>query len=124
MRLVSEIEYKSIQPFIPSGKDYALARRFFTELGFVEQWENNGIAGFACGDCRFLLQRYDDEEFASNLMMKIVVPNLDAWWILIQAKSIETNFPGVRVRPPTNLPWGREVNFIDPAGVCWHVMEQ
>lgn len=101
---MSDIEYKSIQPFIPSGKDHALARRFFTELGFVEQWVNNGIAGFAFGDCRFLLQRYTNEAFASNLMMKLVVPNLDAWWILIHAKSIEPNCPGVRVRPPTNFP--------------------
>ena len=24
---------------------------------------------------------------------------------------------------PTDFPWGREVNIIDPAGVCWHVRQ-
>ncbi len=119
---MKEIVYQSIQPFIPSGQDYALARAFFAELGFDELWENDGMAGFQCGDCQFLLQRYDNDQFAQNLMIKLVVPDLDTWWACIQAKSLEEKFPGVRFNPPTSFPWGREVNFIDPAGVCWHVM--
>ncbi len=121
---MSELVYNSIQPFIPSGKDYNLARRFFLELGFVEQWESDGMAGFQAGECRFFLQRYDNEAFAQNLMMKLVVPDLDSWWAVIQAKSLEVKFPGVRLKPPTVFPWGREVNIIDPAGVCWHIMGQ
>lgn len=121
---MSDLPYISIQPFIPSGQNYDLARRFFTEIGFVEQWENDGMAGFASGDCRFLLQRYDNQEFSNNLMMKLVVPDLDTWWASIQTKSLECNFPGVKLKPPTSFPWGREVNFIDLAGVCWHVMEK
>lgn len=123
MKPVSDIEYKSIQPFIPSGKDYALARRFFSELGFTERWENNGIAEFQAGDCRFLLQQFDNAAFASNLMIKLVVPNLDVWWDSIRPKSLESAYPGVMLKPPTQFPWGREVNFIDPAGVCWHVTD-
>jgi hypothetical protein len=30
-------------------------------------------------------------------------------------------FSGFRLKPPTDFPWGREVHFIDLAGVCWHV---
>lgn len=119
---MSDIQYTSIEPFIPSGKDYDLARRFFSELGFVEQWENNGIAGFAAGNCRFMLQRYDNQEFANNLMMKLSVPDLDQWWGKVEALQLAARYVGVSFKPPTNFPWGREVNFIDPAGVCWHVM--
>ncbi len=118
------MNYKSIVPFIPSGKDYALARRFFAAIGFVEEWESNGMAGFASGDCRFMLQKYDNEAFAQNLMMKLVVPNLDQWWSAIQSKSLESEFPGVKMKSPRDFPWGREVNIIDPAGVCWHVMDK
>ncbi len=57
-------------------------------------------------------------------MMKLVVPDLDSWWAVIQAKSLDVKFPGVRLKPPTVFPWGREVNIIDPAGVCWHIMGQ
>lgn len=123
VRSMSELRYTSVQPFVPSGKDYDLARRFFAEIGFVELWENDGLAGFASGECRFLLQRYDNQDFANNLMMKITVPNLDSWWAEVAELKLEERFPGVRFKPPTSYPWGREVNFIDPAGVCWHVME-
>jgi hypothetical protein len=30
----------------------------------------------------------------------------------------------LRITPPTDFAWGREVNFIDLAGVCWHVGQQ
>jgi hypothetical protein len=121
---MSKIEYLSIQPFVPSGRDYAASRRFFAELGFEEQWESNGLAGFKSGDCSFILQEYDNDDFASNLMMKLVVPNLGSWWSTIQLKMLDTHFEGVRLQPPTQFPWGREVNIIDPAGVCWHVLER
>ncbi len=117
------IEYSSIQPFIPSGKDYDLARRFFAEIGFVELWESDGMAGFQCGDCRFFLQRYDNEAFAQNLMIKLVVPNLDSWWAVIQPSRWKPSFPR-QTKATDCISWGREVNIIDPAGVCWHVMGQ
>jgi hypothetical protein len=30
---------------------------------------------------------------------------------------------GVKFRPPTEFPWGREIHIIDLAGVCWHVRQ-
>lgn len=38
-------------------------------------------------------------------------------------KAILTRFAGARLKEPTDFPWGREVNIIDPAGVCWHVRQ-
>jgi hypothetical protein len=31
-----------LKPFVPSGKDFATARRFFVDLGFSVSWEHGG----------------------------------------------------------------------------------
>ncbi len=108
-------------PFIPGGKDFQRSREFFAALGFREEWSNGGYVGMAWGDARFILQDFDNIEFASNLMAKIEVPNLDAWWADVEPKQLEQRFEGVKIKPPTTFPWGREVNIIDLAGVCWHI---
>ena len=114
---------RSLQPFVPSGSRYDESRQFFKELGFEEVWESGGYAGFRNGNAEFILQRFDDAAFASNFMVKIVVDDLDAWWKAVAAKQLEQRYPAARFKPPADYPWGREVNFIDLAGVCWHVAE-
>jgi len=111
----------SMLPFIPSGKDYDSSRTFFAGLGFEEVWENDGYAGFRNGGAEFILQRFDDAHFASNLMVRLNVEDLEDWWEAVSQKGLEQTFSGVRVKPPTDYPWGREVHLIDLAGVCWHI---
>ena len=111
----------SLLPFVPSGKDYDASRELFKDLGFEELWENDGYAGFRNGAAQFILQRFDDQAFAENLMMRLNVADLDAWWQTISGKRIGKTYPQFRIKPPTDFPWGREVHFIDLAGVCWHV---
>ena len=118
---MSELQALSLLPFVPSGKDYDASRRLFTELGFEETWENDGYAGFRNGDAQFILQRFDHKTFAENLMIRLNVKNLDAWWQTVSQKQLGKTYPGFRINPPSDFPWGREVNFIDLAGVCWHV---
>ncbi len=67
------------------------------------------------------LQDFADEAFASNLMVQIVVPDLDRWWDAVSRKRLDEIYTGFRIKPPTDFPWGREIHFIDLAGVCWHV---
>jgi catechol 2,3-dioxygenase-like lactoylglutathione lyase family enzyme len=121
---MKELEARALLPFVPSGKDYEASRRLFQELGFQEVWENQGYAGFRNGNAEFILQNFADEAFASNLMILVVVPDLAAWWEAVSRKRLEQTYPGFRMKPPTDFPWGREVHFIDPAGVCWHVSER
>ncbi len=111
----------ALLPFIPGGLDFAQSRALFRELGFVELWEGGDYVGFQHGAARFILQNYHNAAFAEQLMLKLEVPDLDAWWAEIEPKQLADRFPGVRIKPPTTFPWGREVNFIDLAGVCWHV---
>ncbi len=120
---MNALEVLSLAPFVPSGEDYAASRKFFADLGFDETWENSGCAGFECGAARFILQNFVNKEFAANFMVSIVVPDLDSWWAAVNEKKLEAVYVGVRFAPPKNFPWGREVHFIDLAGVCWHVRQ-
>jgi hypothetical protein len=56
-------------------------------------------------------------------MITFEVTDLDAYWAELEAKDLAGSFAGVKVRPPTEFPWGREVHLIDPGGVCWHVRQ-
>ncbi len=119
----SNFEVLGLRPFIPSGPDFAAAARFFVDLGFEKLWDSNGYAGFSSGTAKFILQDYINADFAANLMVRIDVSDLDAWWDNFSAKNLEEKYPGIRIKPPTDFPWGREVNIIDLAGVCWHIGE-
>ena len=110
-----------IVPFIPSGGDFQRSRDLFSALGFEEAWAAGDYVGYRSGAAAFILQRFDNVEFASNLMIRLVVPDLDAWWTDVSARQLETRFQGFRLKPPTVFPWGRESHFIDLAGVCWQV---
>jgi hypothetical protein len=121
---MSALTVTALAPFVPSGADYDASRRLFAQLGFTEEWENGGYAGFRNGEARFILQHFDDVAFASNFMVRIAVPDLDAWWEEVSAMHLDKTFAGFRINPPAQFPWGREVNFIDLAGVCWHVTQE
>ena len=56
-------------------------------------------------------------------MITLEVTDLDAYWAELQGKDLAQAFAGVRLRPPTQFPWGREIHIIDPGGVCWHVRQ-
>ena len=118
---MNRIAPSAIVPFVPAGKDFDRSRALFRALGFEEKWESGGYAGFSSGGAQFILQDFDHPAFAGNMMIRIDVPDLDTWWAEIQTKALPEAFPGFRLQPPTGFPWGREVHFIDLAGVCWHV---
>jgi hypothetical protein len=116
------MKYNSIEAFVPSGKDFAGSRNLFLELGFNILWETDDYIGFENNGCRFILQNYDVKEFAENFMLSVKVDDLDEFWQKISEKNLPEKF-GVKLNAPKNFPWGREVNLIDIAGVCWHFAE-
>lgn len=116
------MEFLSLQPFVPSGKNFQLAKEFFLELGFNLSWEAGGYAGFQNGHCRFILQEYDQKEFAENFMLTVNVPDIAAFRLALLDKQFPQKF-GIRMGEITQQPYGKEVNIIDPAGVCWHFVE-
>ena len=116
------MKYNSIEAFVPSGSDFQASRQLFLELGFNIVWEAEDYVGFENNGCRFILQNFDSKEFAENFMMNVKVDNLDEFWRKLREKNLPEKF-GVKLKEPTNFPWGREVNLIDIAGVCWHFVE-
>jgi predicted enzyme related to lactoylglutathione lyase len=112
-----------LYPFVPSGADFELALAFFAELGFDKTWEHDGLAGLRWGGAYFMLQSIDVPEWQKNQMITIEVEDLDAYWAELEPRGLPARFTGVRLKPPTDFPWGREIHIIDPAGVCWYVRQ-
>ena len=117
------MNFKNIKPFIPSGNDFKKSKELFLELGFTIDWESDGYVGFQKDSTSFILQDYDNKEFAQNLMIQIEIDDLDELWSELKKKEIHKKFE-VKLREPTNFPYGREIHFIDLAGVCWHFAEE
>lgn len=116
------MKYNSIEAFVPSGKDFQKSKELFLELGFSVNWEADNYVGFENNGCKFVLQNYDSKDFAENFMMNVTVDDLDEFWQKITQKNLPEKF-GVKLTEPKKFPWGREVNLIDIAGVCWHFAE-
>lgn len=113
----------TLYPFVPSGPDFARAVQFFHALGFETQWSYPGVTGLRFGGAYFILQEADIPEWQTNQMITFEVDDLDGYWSELQALDLPGTFPGVRTRPPTDFPWGRELHLIDPGGVCWHIRQ-
>jgi hypothetical protein len=113
----------TLYSFVPSGPQFERAIEFFAELGFATMWRHEGLAGLRFGGAYFLLQDINVPVWQENQMIVFEVNDLDAYWAEIQAKDLPSRFPGVKLRPPTDFPWGREIHLIDLAGVCWHVRQ-
>ena len=113
----------TLYPFVPSGPNFPTALAFFAELGFKQEWEHDGLAGLRFGDAYFILQSIDVPEWQRNQMITFEVMNLDDYWSELEEKNLANLFAGVKLRPPTEFAWGREIHIIDPGGVCWHVRQ-
>lgn len=117
------MKFLSLQPFVPSGSKFAESKAFFAELGFNLTWDMGDYAGFENNGFRFILQKYDDKAFAENFMLSVGVENADAFRAYVLEKELPQKY-GIRIGEVSNQPYGREVNIIDLAGVCWHFVQQ
>ena len=114
--------FLSIQPFVPSGKEFEKSKQLFRELGFTISWDGGDYIGFEKDGCKFILQRFDNIQFAQNFMLTVGVNNVEEFRNQVIEKKLPEKF-GIRIGNITNQPYGKEVNIIDIAGVCWHFVE-
>jgi hypothetical protein len=112
-----------LYPFVPSGPHFATSIAFFAELGFDKLWEHDGLAGLRFGEAYFLLQNIDVPEWQGNQMITFEVNDLELYWTELEGKRLSDKYSGVRLKQPTDYPWGRELHIIDPGGVCWHIRQ-
>lgn len=113
------MKFFSIEPFVPSGGDFDGSKQLFQALGFTINWDAGDYVGFERDGCRFILQKYDNVAFAENLMLNVRISDADEFYRDVLEKQLPQKF-GIRISQPTDQPYGREVNIIDLAGVCWH----
>jgi hypothetical protein len=118
----NELKFLSLSPFIPSGPDMEASKQLFQELGFAITWDAGDYVGFERDGCKFTLQKYDDKHFAENLMISVAINDAEEFKRWITTKNLEQKF-GVRISDVIPQPYGKEVNLIDIAGVCWHFVE-
>jgi len=116
------MKFISLEPFVPSGSDFEGSKKLFQELGFKINWDAGDYIGFQNGDCRFILQNFNKEEFAQNFMVSVAISNADEFWKEVDDKQLVSKY-GIRLSKPCDQPYGREVNIIDIAGVCWHFVQ-
>ena len=116
------MQFLSLEPFIPSGNNFDASKNLFVELGFKINWDAGDFIGFEKDGCKFILQKYDSKAFAENLMINVKVDDVQAFRNNLMEKKLPEKF-GIRIGEITNQPYGKEVNLIDIAGVCWHFVE-
>jgi hypothetical protein len=116
------MQFHSLQPFVPSGSNFQGAKQFFTELGFTISWDAGDYIGFENNGCRFILQKHNNKEFAENFMLSVAVANVEEFRNEVLGKKLPEKY-GIRISDIMNQPYGREVNIIDLAGVCWHFVQ-
>ena len=116
------MNFLSLQPFVPSGNNFEASKQLFVEIGFNIRWDSGDYVGFEKDACRFILQKFDNRDFAENFMISVNVDNVEAFRETIIEKGIPEKF-GIRISKPIQQPYGKEVNLIDIAGVCWHFVE-
>ncbi|GJL81218.1 MAG: glyoxalase [marine bacterium B5-7] len=111
---------RDIKPFVPA-RDFELSRRFYTSLGFTENFAVESLAEFEAGDARFFLQNFYVEQWASNSMLYIDVDDAGAWYGRVQELIASGDYPGIRATPPRQQDYGAVVSFVwDPSGVLLH----
>ena len=116
------MQFLSLEPFIPSGNNFDASKNLFVELGFKINWDAGDYIGFEKDSCKFILQKYDNKAFAENLMINVKVDDVQAFRNNLMEKKLPEKFD-IRIGEITNQPYGKEVNLIDIAGVCWHFVE-
>jgi hypothetical protein len=117
------MKFLSLEPFVPSGSNFEGSKQFFQELGFKIAWDAGDYIGFEKDGCKFILQKYDKKDFAENFMISVGISNAQEFWNEVNEKQLPQKF-GIRLGEPIKQPYGKEVNIIDVAGVCWHFVER
>src|ERR1700761_6788214 len=114
---------EAARPFLPA-KNFETSRAFYEALGFRKLLDGD-VAIFGMGASAFILQRFYEKDSAENLMMQLMVDDLDAWWMHIEALDLPRKF-GVRPpKAPAMQPWGLRVAYVyDPSGVLWHIAQR
>jgi hypothetical protein len=116
------MKFLSLEPFVPSGKNFEASKNLFVELGFKISWNAGDYVGFENNGCKFILLKYDHKDFAENFMLTVHVDNIEEFSAALIEKQLADKF-AIKIGKITSQPYGKEINIIDLAGVCWHFVQ-
>lgn len=118
------LKASDLRPFIPA-KDFAVCKRFYSELGWNTKDVGDGLALVQLGDEQhFYIQDYYVKDFAENCMLHLIVEDAQAWYQHVSAILKRDASSGARVQPPKLQPYGAIVTFVhDPSGVLLHLCQ-
>ncbi|WP_041522577.1 VOC family protein [Gilvimarinus agarilyticus] len=112
------MQVSDVRVFIPS-KDYQASQSFYQALGFKMSKASDDLSIFECGDSTFFLQRYYNKEFADNLMLQLIVPNIEEAYATISGiKNHDFRFEPIKTEG-----WGKVIYLWGPSGELWHITE-
>ena len=112
----------SIRAFI-GAKDFAVSRKFYSDIGFEEVDLGRSLSYFKNGDFGFYLQDYYAKEWVDNTMVFVEVDSADRYWRELAALNLPDKYEDVRLVPVRTEDWGKECFLHDPSGVLWHFGE-
>ena len=95
----------ALRPFVPA-KDFDTSLRFYSDLGFGPFRLGDAMASMELGPFSFLLHAFDQENFASNFVMHLLVKNVDPWWSGIVALDLAGRYGVQAPIAPKLQPWG------------------
>ena len=82
------MKFLSLQPFVPSGSNFEASKQLFLELGFNIRWDGGDYVGFENNGCKFILQKFDNRDFAENFMINVQISNADEWYADLESKGL------------------------------------
>jgi hypothetical protein len=113
----------ALRPFVPA-KDFAVSKRFYSDLGFRDEPLGDGLAEFHLGPYSFVLQDYYVEQWAGNFMMHMLVSDVNSWWNHVSGLDLSSRYGVQPPKAPVMESWGLTVMYVvDPSGVLWHIAE-
>ena len=118
-----DLKVSDIRTFLPS-EDYALSKGFYAALGGKLEYTDANLSLVAFGAHRFYLQNAYVKEWADNCMLHVSVEDAQSCYTQVAALVESGRFPGIRVRPPIQEPYGALVTYVwDPVGVLIHLAQ-
>ena len=111
-----------LKAFVPA-KDFELSKRFYQDFGFTMASDEDGIAFFHHGNCRFLLQDFYQEQHANNFMMHLLVKEVTPWHRHLKEAWLAEKY-GIEISDIVRQPWMMlDFTVTDPSGVLWRIAE-
>ena len=106
-----------IKPFVPS-EDFEVSTAFYAEIGFQSEYVTNDLTLFTNGECQFFLQRFYNEDLATNFMLQVCVSDIEAAFSLCSRAQHKT-----KITPIQSESWGKVFYLWGPIGELLHVTQ-